>query len=88
LHLQNPAVTDLSAVAPCLLTNPRENFSEEEVKMAGSASMATPAKLHAVQDTEPTRSSPLLQNSILTELPGAAFAAITLVYVVSSLATL
>jgi len=56
--------------------------------MAGSASLATPAKLHAVQDMEPTRSSSLLQNSILTELPGAAFAAITLVYVVSSLATL
>jgi hypothetical protein len=56
--------------------------------MTGSATQATLGTLVSITDAEPTRASRVLQNSILTELPGAAFAVITLVYVVLSLATL
>lgn len=38
--------------------------------------------------TEPTASVRALQNSVLTELPGIAFAVLTLVWVVSSLVRL
>lgn len=38
--------------------------------------------------SEPTQALRALQNSILSELPGAAFALITLVYVVASLISL
>ena len=38
--------------------------------------------------TEPTASVRALQNTVLSELPGIAFAVLTLVYVVSSLVRL
>jgi len=38
--------------------------------------------------SEPTSSVRALQNAVLTELPGAAFAILTLIYVVSSLVRL
>ncbi len=55
--------------------------------MAGSITQAV-AKMVSVQPSEPAGASRVLQNSILTELPGAAFALITLAYVVVSLVTL